>query len=103
MDDDSITCVNWHCCKNPDCANNNPANQISDYSESLYSWHSDTNELQVLNHQLAIVDQLGNSLSYYSNDSQVRISYISDIHLGHHLKYYDNDEEKMIRIIGDRL
>ena len=103
MDADSITCVEWHCCKNSKCANNNPTKQISDYSKSLYSWHSDTNELQVLNHQLAIVDQLGNSLSYYSNDSQVRISYISDIHLGHHLKYYDNDEEKMIRIIGDRL
>ena len=103
MDDGSITCVNWLHCKNPDCFNKNPANQISDYSKSLYTWRSDKNELQVLNQQLAVVDQLGNSLSYYSNDSRIRISYISDMHLLHHLKYYDNDEEKMIRIIGDRL
>ena len=103
MDDDSITCVNWLHCKNPDCSNKNPANQISDYSKSLYTWHSDKNELQVLNQQLAVVDQLENSLSYYGNDSRIRISYISDMHLSHHLKYYDNDEEKMIRIIGDRL
>lgn len=103
MDDDSITCVNWLHCKNPDCSNKNPANQISDYSKSLYTWHSDKNELQVLNQQLAVVDQLENSLSYYGNDSRIRISYISDMHLSHHLKYYDNDEEKMIGIIGDRL
>lgn len=103
MDADSITCIEWYCCKNPKCANNNLTKQISDYSTSLYTWHSDTNELQALNQQLAVVDQLGNSLSYYSDDYRIQISYISDIHLGHHLKYYDNDDEKMIRIIGDRL
>lgn len=103
MDDGSITCVKWLHCKNPDCSNKNPANQSSDYSKSLYTWNSDKNELQVLNQQLAVVDQLENSLSYYSNDSRIRISYISDMHLSHHLKYYDNDEEKMIRIIGNRL
>lgn len=103
MDAKSITCVKWLHCKNAECANNNPTNQISDYSKSLYTWRSDKNELQILNQQLAVVDQLGNSLSYYGNDSRIRISYISDMHLSHHLKYYDNDEEKMIRIIGDRL
>lgn len=106
MDSQSFGCVKWKSCIGAECLANTVDEQGIDYSKSLYEWNQNKNELQVLNSQLAKVEELSNPLTYYSAGTPyntLKIAYISDIHLHHHLKYYNNNAKRMIRDVSDKL
>lgn len=103
MDSRSISCVKWKTCVGSECLKNTIDDEIIDYSKNLYSWENDKNEVQVLDYQLTKAEGLGKCLTYYSLDEQLKIAYISDIHVLHHTKFYNNNVDKTIRAIIDKL
>lgn len=106
MDSGSFQCVRWYSCVGAKCLASTVNEKEIDYSKSLYNWNIGENELEEMNNQLAKVEELSTSLTYYSAGTlgnTLKIAYISDIHLHHHLKCYNNDAKKMVRDIGRKL
>lgn len=106
MDEQSFNCVRWRSCIGAECLENTISEQEIDYSKSEYVWDAKSTALQVLDGQLAKVEELSNPLTYYGlpdRRNALEIAYISDIHLRHHLKFYNYDENRMIKDIVAKL
>lgn len=103
MDSTSISCVKWRSCIGPECLANTIDTSGVDYTKSLYDWKQDKKELQILDYQVAKVDNLNNPLTYYSLDKSLKVAYVSDIHLIHHRKYYKYNDAAMIKDIVKKL
>lgn len=106
MDSVSFNCVKWRSCVGAECLENTVNEQEIDYLKNWYNWNLRKNELQLLDGQLAKVEELSKPLTYYGGEGPLqclRMAYISDIHLHHHLKYYNNNTKRMIRDITDKL
>lgn len=104
MDSMSFKCVAWNSCVGTECFVTRE--EKVDYTNNLYDWKQSQNALQIVDNQLAQVNELvGNSLTYYGDGREegLRIAYMSDLHLGHHLKYYDNNAEQMIKAVVKKL
>ena len=106
MDEISFKCVKWHSCIGAECFKRTIDEQTVDYTKSGYVWSSNSTVSQILDNQLAAVEEVSNPLTYYGQSTRsdcLKIAYISDIHLEHHLKYYDKDENRMIKDIVSKL
>lgn len=103
-DSESFCCSKWRRCVKK-CSENSSVYE-ADYTNNLYEWNSSENELQLVDTQLALVEELSYPLTYYSEGGyfdSLKIAYISDIHLLHHLEYYENNVNKMIKDIVENL
>lgn len=106
MDASSFRCVKWHSCIGAECLGEMIGEPETDYTKSEYVWNEQSSVLQVLDKQLAKVEELGNPLTYYGQPNiqdALEIAYISDIHLGHHLRFYNDNENRMIKDIVSKL
>lgn len=102
-DCNSFKCVKWRSCIGAKCLESTIPERTVDYNQSIYKWDVSKSTLQVLDNQLAEIDQISTPLTYYGFQNSLRIAYVSDIHLCHHLKYFDNNKQKMLRTIASDL
>ena len=106
IDEESFNCVKWRSCIGAECLKNTINEQTVDYSKSAYTWNEKSTALQVLDKDLAKVEELSDPLTYYGKpdrNGSLKIAYISDIHLMHHLQYYSENEDRMIKDIVSKL
>lgn len=89
-DEKSITCVKWQSCCGAECLSSTVENKPEKYI-NLCSSYKQSNELQIINKQMPVLENISEPLSYYGKGDDISISYISDIHLLHHL---NNGESK---------
>lgn len=106
-DEESFKCVKWQRCLKVECDKSIIVQNEEDYSQSLYQWNEESTALQVMNNQIAKVDDITRPLPYYNslmkNGPKVRVAYISDMHLLHHLRMYENDWKKLLITVSSDL
>lgn len=86
---DSFNCTKWRTCIGAECLKTTIVNN-KNHDNSLYDWNNKKYELKTIDTTLMTVAEMGNQLSYYSipvnpYDKQLKIAYISDIHILHHV------------------
>lgn len=88
IDEESFRCVKWQRCLKVECDKSLVEQRKVDYSHSLYQWDATNTALQVMDAQLAKVEDITTPLTYYNSlmDQvyKIKVAYISDIHLMHH-------------------
>lgn len=84
MDETSICCLKRKSCSGANCLSTTVTNKARTYN-NLCIVNNESNTLQVLDKQLAAVENIVVPLSFYGGCSELNVSYISDIHLLHHL------------------
>lgn len=106
-DAESFTCVKWQICLKVECDKSTTVQKEVDYTQSLYQWNEESTALQIMNTQIAKVEDITRPLPYYNslmkNGPKVKVAYISDMHLLHHLRMYENDWKKLLKTVSRNL
>lgn len=101
IDEESFNSVKWKSC-GINCLKTT-FDDKADYSLNLYSYEENNLMPQIEKNQLAALNSLIVPLTYYGLKSDLKIAYISDIHLEWHLEKYKDNEDLMIRSICNKL
>lgn len=101
IDEVSFSCVKWKSC-GIECLKLTVESQ-SDYTNNVYCPKPTAITLQTLDDQLSDAGMMLPNLTYYSEGNNIKVAYISDIHLEQHLKRFNNNSELMIRSICSSL
>lgn len=105
-DEATFRCVKWMRCLGAEC-NKDTVDLSADYTKSMFTWKN-TNDALLLQ-QISLMEKR-NLLAppTYRNCStdacnNIKIAYVSDIHLLHHARLYNNDINKCIRMTAKNL
>lgn len=98
IDETSLTCVKRRSCSGAKCLINTMAEKEIT-NTNLCKVNNNSTSLQVLNTQLVSLENIIPSLSYYGGFPQLKISYISDMHLLHHMPKGFNDENTALKYL----
>lgn len=100
-DEETFRCVKWMRCLGAEC-NKDTVNLSVDYTKSMFTWENTNDALLLQKISLMEKQNLLAPPTYRNCSTEVfdniKIAYVSDIHLLHHNQLYHNDIKKCIRM-----